>query len=79
MRCLQYELAVTKESFSMEPADIKKLSLVFFEAEETIYSGIALGEGLIVYASPLQGHVTTISVSELMDSYIFKGTVDLID
>ena len=76
---LQYELAVTKESFSMEPADIKKLSLVFFEAEETIYSGIALGEGLIVYASPLQGHVTTISVSELMDSYIFKGTVDLID
>ena len=75
---LQYELAVTSEGFSTELSDIKKLSLVFFQADEIMYSGIALGEGLIVYASPELGRVTTLGISELAEAYSFKGMVDLL-
>lgn len=75
---LQYELAVTKDGFSLEPADIQKLSLVFFQNDEYVYSGIALGEGLVVYASPELGCVTTLSMTDLTDAYTFKGTVNLL-
>ncbi len=75
---LQYELAVMTDGFSADLADIQKLSLVFFQKDETMYSGIALGEGLVVYASPELGYVTTLGVSDLTEAYTFKGTVNLL-
>lgn len=75
---LQYELAVTKDGFSIEPADIQKLSLVFFQNDEYVYSGIALGEGLVVYASPELGYVTALGIGDLTEAYTFKGTVNLL-
>ena len=75
---LQYELAVMTDGFSIDLSDIQKLSLVFFQSDETMYSGIALGEGLVVYASPELGYVTTLGVSDLTEAYTFKGTVNLL-
>ncbi|MCR4622204.1 MAG: peptidoglycan-binding protein [Clostridiales bacterium] len=76
---LQYEFAFSKESFSQETSEIKQFSIVFFQSDETVYSGIAKNDTTVVYSSPSEGSVIALPINELVERYTFLGTVYLVD
>ena len=72
---LQYEEAKLLESWNEEISAVQRGDQVFLRKDDTLLTGICVGDGLIVYASPEYGRVVAAENILETGEYEFVGSV----